>query len=166
MEGVAGLESPAEMLPGPGIVGCRVHGGPFGRQPGGPVEAPVGVGPGNPLVDSGVPQVLEEAAAHHLADLRLVIGDEVLGNPVDDLGDALLPLPVGHGHLDLAPGQAHHRCNPGGAGYGHREVLEEGVEVFPHVGVPVDEVEHLVEEDQHRRIRGGEDVGQGTGPRG
>ena len=46
--------------------------------------------------------VVEEPAAHDLADLALVIGDQVLGHTPHDLGDPVLPLNIPVGHLHLA----------------------------------------------------------------
>ena len=163
MERVAGLEPPPEGLLGPVLVGGRVHGGPLGREPVGPLEAPVGIGVGNPPSGSFAAQVLEESPPDHLADFRLVVGDEVLGHPVDDLGDAFLPFQVALGHLGLAAGQADHGGGVGGPGNRDGQVLEEGVEVVGHVAVPVDEVQHLVEEDEDGGLRRGEYVPQGPG---
>ena len=54
---------------------------------------------------------------------------------------------------------------PRGAGDGDRQVLQEGVEALCHAAMPVHEVQHFVEQQQHRCVRGGEHPCQCLGPR-
>ena len=164
MKGVAALEPPAQEVPRPGL-GRGVHRGPLRGQPGASLEAPVRIGPGDLPAGALLAQVLEQPAAHHLADLGLVVGDEVPGHPAHHLGEPVLPLLVPIGHLHLAARQADDRRGPGRAGDRHRQVLYEGVEAFGHSPVAVDEVQHLVEQQQHRRFRGHKHLGQRLGPR-
>ena len=161
MEGIAGIEPGAQKLPGLGFGAGRIHRQPLRRQAGGALEAPVGVGFGDFPAHALLAQILEQPAAHHFADLRFVVGDEVLGDAAHHLGDLLLPLLVPVRHLHLAARQADDRGGMGGSGDRHREVLNEGVEALRQVAMTVDEVQHLVEQQQHRRSRGGEQLGEG-----
>ena len=98
MEGIAGLEPAPEKLPCPGLGGGGVHRKPFGGEAGGAFEAPVGVGPGHSPAHALFAEIFEKAAPNHLADLGLVVGNEVAGDAADHLGQAFLPLlvPIGH----------------------------------------------------------------------
>ena len=58
-------------------------------------------------------------------------------------------------HFDLAAWQADDCRSLRGAGDGDRQVLNEGVEAFGHASMAVNEVEHLVEQQQHGRVCGG-----------
>ena len=163
MERVARLEPPAQEVARLRAAGRRVDRRPLGRQPGAPFEAPVGVRPGRLPPRARVAEVLEQPPAHHLADLRLVVRHQILGDAADHLGDPVLPLPVPVGHLHLAARQTDDRGGPGGAGRRDRQVLDEGVQRLGHAAMPVDEVQHLVEQQQHRRVRGGEHRGDRLG---
>ena len=165
MERIAGCEPAPQKLPRLGLGRGGVDRQPFGRQARGPLEAPFGIGLGDLLADPLAAQVLEQPPAHHLADLRFVVGDQVAGDAPDHLGDPVLPLLVPIGHLHLAARQAHDRGRAGGAGDRHRQVLQEGVERLGQAAVAVDEVEYLVEQQQHGRPGGGEQARQGLGSR-
>ena len=160
MEGIARLEASAQKLPRLGLGGCRIHRQPLGRQPRRALEAPVRVGLGHFLARARLTQVLEQAAADHLADLRFVVGDQIARHPPHHLGDAFLPLLIPVRHFHLAARQADDRGGVGSAGDGNGEVLDEGVEALRQAAMAVDEVQHLVEQQQHRRIRGGEHAGK------
>ncbi len=164
MERIAGLEATAEELAGLGLGRGRVHRRPLRRELRPPLEAPVAEGFGDVLPDLLASQVLEEPPADDLADLGLVVGDQVLGDATYDLRDPLLPLRVPVGHLDLAARQADHRGAVGGAGGGDGQVLDEGVERLGHAAVAVQEVEHLVEEEEHGRAGRLKDARDRIGP--
>jgi hypothetical protein len=53
-----------------------------------------------------VPHIFEQTPSDHLADLGLVVGDEILGHTSHNLGDPLLPLEIPIGHLHLAHGSS------------------------------------------------------------
>ena len=161
MEGIARLEAPAQKLPRLGLGGCRIHRQPLGRQPRRALEAPVRVGLGHFLARTRLAQVLEQPAADHLADFRFVVGNEIPRHPPHHLGDALLPLLIPVRHFHLAARQADDGGSVGSAGDGNREVLDEGVEALRQAAMAVDEVQHLVEQQQHRGIRDGEHPGEG-----
>ena len=108
VERVARLEAALQELARLGLGRGRVHGGPLGRELRPPLEAPVAEGPGDVLPDLLAPEVLEEPPPDDLADLGLVVGDQVLGDAPHDLRDLVLPLLVPLGHLDLAARQADH----------------------------------------------------------
>jgi hypothetical protein len=63
-------------------------------------------------------------------------------------------------------GQADHGGPPGRAGRRHGEVLDEGVKGVREAPVPVQEVEDLVEQDQHAAARRLEDPVEGLRPGG
>ena len=84
---------------------------------------------------------------------------------MNHLLDPLLPLLIPIGHFDLAARQADDRRGPGGPGHSHGQVLNEGMEAFGHAAVAVDEVQHLIEQQQYRRLCGGEHFGQRLGSR-
>src|SRR3989442_12933570 len=75
--------------------------GPFGRELRSPLEAPVGVRTSDATSGTLGTQVFEEPPAHHLADLALVICQQLSGDPPDNPRDPALPphVPVA-GHLD------------------------------------------------------------------
>ena len=151
MERIAGLEAALQELARLGLGRGRVHRRPLRRELRPPLEAPVAVGLGDVLPDLLAAQVLEEPPPDDLADLGLVVGDQVLGDAPHDLRDPVLPLLIPLGHLDLAARQADHRRAVRGAGRGDGQVLDEGVERLGHAAVAVQEVQHLVEEQEHRR---------------
>lgn len=91
------------------------------------LKAPIGVIPRNPAANALVADILEEASPHNLADFGLVIGDQILRDAPHDLGDALLPLLVPVGHLDLTARQADDPRGARRAGHRDREVLNEGM---------------------------------------
>ena len=105
-----------------------VHRGPLGRKLRAPLEAPVAEGPGDVLANLLAAEILEEAPAYDLADLGLVVGDQVLGDAAHHLRDLVLPLLIPLGHLDLAARQADHARAVRRAGGGDGQVLDEGVE--------------------------------------
>jgi hypothetical protein len=82
-ERAACLEPLAEELPRLGLRRRRVHGRRFRRELRPPFEAPVGEGRRHVLPDPLASQILEEPATGDLADLRLVVGDEVLGDAAE-----------------------------------------------------------------------------------
>ena len=129
------------------------------------LEAPVRAGSCDSLARALVAEVFEQAPAHHLTDLGLVVGNQVAGDAADHLGDPLLPLPVPVGHLDLAARQADDRRGAGCPGDRDGQILQEGMEALGHAAVTVDEVQHLVEQQQHGGARGGEHPGQRFGSR-
>ena len=100
-----------------------------------------------------------------LADLGFVVRQQILGDAADHLRDAVLPRQVEVGHLDLAARQADDRGPVGGPGHRDGQVLDEGVERIGHPPVAVHEVEHLVEQHQHRRARRREHPPEGVGAR-
>ena len=53
-----------------------------------------------------------------------------------------------------------------GGGEGNGQVLQKGVKAFGHAAMAVDEVEHLVEQQQYGSIGGGEHLGQRLGSGG
>jgi hypothetical protein len=111
-----------------------------------PLEAPVAVCLGDVLPDLLATEVLEEPPSNDLADLRLVVGDPILGDAPHHLRDLVLPLLIRSRHFDLTARQADHRRAVRGAGGGDGQVLDEGVKRVGHRLVAVQEVEHLVEE--------------------
>ena len=165
MEGVAGLEPAPQKLPCLRLRRRGVHGQPLRGQAGAALEAPVRESPCDSLARALVAKVLKQAPAHHLADLGFVVGDQIAGDPADHLGDPLLPLLVPVGHLDLAARQADDRRGAGGPGNRDGQVLEKGMEALGHAAVAVDEVQHLVEQQQYGSVRGGEYPGQCFGSR-
>ena len=166
MEGIAGLETAGQDFPGAGVSGGGVGGQPLRREPGAPLEAPLRVRLRHPAANLPVAQVLEQAAAHHLADVRFVVRHQVARHASHQFGDAVLPRQVVLGHVDLASRQADDRDRPLRSGYRHGEVLQEGVEVVGSLApVPVQVVQHLVEEQQDRAVRRVEDPGQRLRPR-
>ena len=165
MKWVAGLEPAPQKLPCFALRRRRIYCQPLRRKAGASLEAPVRDRSCDSLAHALVAEVLEQAPAHHLADLGLVVGDQVAGDAADHLGDPLLPLLVPVGHLDLAARQADDCRGAGGPGDGDGQVLEKGVEALGHVPVAVDEVQHLVEQQQHRGVRGGEYPSQRLGSR-
>ena len=114
MEGVARFETATQTFARLRLRRRAVHRHPFGGKAGGPLEAPVRTSLRDPPADSLVPEILEEPPANDLADLGLVVGDEIARDAAHDLGDPVLPLPVPVGHLHLAARQADHRRRPGG----------------------------------------------------
>ena len=92
MERVAGLEAALQELARLGLGRGRVHRGPLRRELRPPLEAPVAEGLGDVLPDLLASQVLEEPPPDDLADLGLVVGDQVLGDAPHDLRDLVLPL--------------------------------------------------------------------------
>ena len=95
--------------------------------------------------------MIEQAPPDHLAHLRLVVREQVLGDSPDDLGDPVLPCQVEIRHLDLAAWQADDGRSVRRPRHRHGQVLDEGVERIRHLPVAVDEVEHLVEQHERRR---------------
>src|SRR5262249_34524246 len=67
-------------------------------------------------------------------------------------------------HLHLAARKADDGRPAGGAGGRHGEVLDEGVEGLGEVAVAVEEVEDLVEEEEHTAAGGLEDAAKGFRP--
>src|SRR3972149_5733466 len=106
MERVAGLEASLQELARLGLGRGRIHRGPLRRELRAPLEAPVAVGLGDVLPDLLASQVLEEPPPDDLADLGLVVGDQVLGDAPHHLRDPVLPLLIRLRHLDLASRQA------------------------------------------------------------
>ena len=160
MEGVTCLEPVPQKLPCLGLRRRGVDRQPFGGKAGGPFKAPVRVGFGDSLANAFVAKILEQATTHHLADLGFVIGDKVARHATDHLGESVLPLLIPIGHLDLAARQADDCRGLGGTGNGDGQILNERVKAFGHASVAVDEVEHLVEQQQHGRSRSSEHFGQ------
>ena len=164
MKWEAGLEPPLEVLPGLRLGRSRVDGRPLGRKLRPAFEAPVGESLRNVLADSFAAEVLEEPPADDLANLRLVVCDQVLGDPADDLGDLLLPLEIPVRHLYLAAREADDRRSASRPRHGDSQVLEEGMERFPKGAVSVQEVQNLVEEDEDGTTSRCEDAAEGFGP--
>ena len=165
MEGVARLEPAPQKLPCLRLRRRGVHGQPFRGEAGAALEAPVRESPCDSLARALVAEILEQAPAHHLADLGFVVGDQIAGDAADHLGDPLLPLLVPVGHLDLAARQADDRRGAGCPGDRDGQVLQKGMEALGHAAMAVDEVQHLVEQQQHRGVRSGEHPGQRLGSR-
>ena len=92
MERVAGLEAALQELARLGLGRGRVHRGPLRRELRPPLEAPVAEGLGDVLPDLLAAEVLEEPPPDDLADLGLVVGDQVLGDAPHHLRDLVLPL--------------------------------------------------------------------------
>jgi hypothetical protein len=69
------------------------------------------------------PQRFKEPTPHHFADLRFVIGNQVLRHPPHDLGDPVLPLQIPVGHFDLASRQTDNSRAVRGARHRDRQVL-------------------------------------------
>ncbi len=164
MKRVAGLEATTQELAGLGLGRGRVHRRPLRRELSPPLEAPVAEGLGDVLPDLLASKVLEESPPHNFADLGLVVGDQILGDAPHDLRDSFLPFRVPVGHLDLAARQADHRGAVRGTGGRDGQVLDEGVERLCHAAVAIQEVEHLVEEEEHGRARRLEDARDRIGP--
>ena len=76
-----------------------------------------------------------------------------------------LPLLVPIGHFHLAARQADDRRGMSGGGEGDGQVLQESVKALGHAAMAVDEVEDLVEQQQHGSIGGGEHLVQSLGSR-
>ena len=163
VERIARLEPAPEKISALGRSGSGVHGSPLGGKPSRSLKAPVGVGLGHQLAHALFAEVLEQASSHDLADLGLVVGNEVACDASHDLGDTVLPPLVPLRHLDLAARQADDGRGPGRTGCSNGQVLEKGVKGLGHAAVAVDEVQHLVEQQQHRRLGGGKYPSQSLG---
>src|SRR5262245_27763883 len=99
MEGIAGVEASAQELSRLGLSGGRVHRSPFWRQLSTTLKAPVGITLSHAFPQALVSQVLEQTPSDHLADLGLIVGDEILRDSAHDLGNPLLPLKIPVSHL-------------------------------------------------------------------
>ena len=102
--------------------------------------------------------------------LGLIVGDEVLGNPVDHRFTTFV-IRSCHSRSasvisTLAAGQAYHGGSVSCACHCDGEVLDEGIEVVCHIPVPVDEVEYLIKQDENRRLCYGEEASENPGTRG
>ena len=128
MEWVADLETGSQKLARLRLGRGRIYGGPLGRELRAPFKAPVPERRTNVLPDLVTPKVLKEPTPHDLADLRLVVGNQVLGDATHHFRDFVLPLLVRRRHLDLAARQADDRRPVRGPGGGDRQVLDKGVE--------------------------------------
>src|SRR5579883_1031348 len=111
MKRVARLKTAPEELPSLGFRRGRVHRGPFRRQLGSSLKAPIGKGRSRVLPGALAAQVLEQPPPDHLSDLRFIVGNQILGNAPRNFRDLLLPLEIPVGHLDLAPRQADDRSS-------------------------------------------------------
>ena len=121
------------------------------------LEAPIGIIACDPLPHPLVADTLEEPASDDLADLSLVVCEQIARHAAHNPGDPLLPQLIGICHFDLAARQANHGgCSRDARGR-YCQVLDEGIEAFSHAAVAVDEIEHLIQQQQHRGIRYGED---------
>ena len=165
MEWVTRLEPAPQELPCLRLRRGGIDGCPFGWELSPPLEAPVGEAFRHVLPDALAPQVLEQPAPDHLADFGLVVGNEILGDPPDDLRDPVLPLEVPVSHLDLAAWETDDGGPVGRASSGDSKILEERVERVGHLAMAIHEVEDLVEQQQHRRAGRLEDTGDGLGAR-
>ena len=137
MEWVTCLESALQELACLGLGRRGVHCGPLGRELRAPLETPVAERLCNVLACPLVAEILEQPPAYDLADLGLVVGDEVLGHATYDFRDLVLPLLIPLRHLHLAARQADHACAVCGAGGGDGKVLNESVERVRHSAVSV-----------------------------
>ena len=140
MKRIARLKPAPQELSCLGFCRCAVHGHPFGGKPGGTLETPVRIGFRDPFADVFVAKMFEQPATDDVADLRLVVGDQVARDTTNDLGDPILPLSIPVGHLDLAARQADDSRGSGGAGNRDCEILDEGMEALSHAAVPADAV--------------------------
>jgi hypothetical protein len=75
---------------------------------------------------------MAESKSAAFTDFGFIIRNEVFGNTPDDLRNSVLPLLIPFRHLDLAAGQADHHGSFGPAGYGDRQILDEGMEAVGH----------------------------------
>src|SRR5262245_55577857 len=165
MEGVAGFKPALEELTGFSFCGGRVHGGPFWWQLGAALEAPVSKRFGDALLVALGALVLKQPPPHHLADFGFVVGYQILGHASHDFGNALLPLEIPIGHLDLAAGQADDRCSSGSSSHGHSEILEKCIEGLSQPPMTIDKVQHFVKEEEHATASRSEEASQGLCPR-
>ena len=165
VEGIAGLEARPQMLARLRLRGGAVHQRPLRGKPLAPLEAPVGVEPGHLLPEPVVADVVEQPPPDHLAHLRLVVREQVLGDAPDDLGDLVLPRQIEIRHLDLAARQADDGRSVRRPRHRDGQVLDEGMEPIGHPTVAVDEVEHLVEQHQHGRAGRREHAAESLGAR-
>ena len=165
MKRVARLKSPPQKLPRFGIGGGAVHRRPLGGQPGVALKAPVGVSCGDLPPHTIAAQILKQTPAHHLADFRLIVGDEILRHPVHHLGDALLPFLIPAGHLHLTARQADDSHRMTGTGNRHRQILQKGVKRFGHIAMPIEKVQRFVKQQQRRPVGGCEHPPQRLGAR-
>ena len=129
------------MLARPSLRGGAVHQRPLRRQPLAPLEAPVGVEPGHPLPEPFIADVVEQPPPDHLAHLRLVVREQVLGHAPDHLGDLVLPRQIEVRHLHLAARQADDRRAVRRPRHRDGQVLDERMERIRHLPVAVDEVD-------------------------
>ena len=165
MERIAGLEARPQMLARLRLRCGAVDQRPLRRKPLAPLEAPVRVESGHLLPEPVVADVVEQPPPDHLAHLRLVVREEILGDAPDDLGDLVLPRQIEIRHLDLAARQADDGRSVRRSRHRDRQVLDERMERIGHLPVPVDEVEHLVEQHQHRRAGRREHAAESLGAR-
>jgi hypothetical protein len=90
------------------------------------------------------------------------VGNQVLGDAPDDLGNLVLPLLVPLRHLDLAARQRDDARPMRRAGRGDGQILNEGMEKVGTSAVAIEIVQHLVEEQEHGCIRGLEHTRDGV----
>src|SRR5439155_24996823 len=91
MERIAALEAPLQKLPGLGLSRGGINGSPLGRELRSPLEAPVAESLGDVLADLLAPKVLKKPPPDDLADLGLVVGDQLLRHGAYHLKDLLFP---------------------------------------------------------------------------
>jgi hypothetical protein len=156
VEWIAGLEATTEKISRFGFGRRGIDGHPFGRELMAALKAPIGIFPRDPLADALIAYLLEHPPADYFADLGFVVGEEVARDTAHNPGDPLLPQLIQVGHFDLAARQTDHGGSAGDTRRRHRQVLDEGMEAIRHAAVAVDEIEHFVEQQQHRSTGCGE----------
>ena len=99
------------------------------------------------------------AAGTPPADFGLVVSNQILGHAAYHFGQPAQPLLVPVGHFDLAAHQADDCHGPRGAGRRYRQVFDEGMKGRGHISVAINEIQYLVEQQQHRRLHRGQRLG-------
>ena len=151
MKRVTRLEAALQELACLRLSGSRVHRRPLRWELRATLETPITEGLRDVLTDLLAPEIVKEPPSDDFTDLCLIVGNQVLSDAPHNLRDPVLPLLIPLGHLYLTARQTDHARTMSRAGSGDRQVLDEGVERLRHPAVAVQEVEHLVEQQQDRR---------------
>src|ERR1019366_5610309 len=117
------------------------------------LETPVRVGQCDGSAGRLFADVIEQAATQHFANLSFIVYQQILGDSLDDFGDAFLPFRVPLRHLDLAAGQTDYGGTPGGASHRDRQVLYERMKTVSSIAITIEVIQHLVEKNQYRTAR-------------
>src|SRR5580704_4570206 len=94
MKGVASLEARPQVVARLRLGGRAIDSRPLWRQFRAMLEAPVRVGQCDRSADGLFTDVIEQAATYHFANLSFIVYQQILGDSLDDFGDAFLPFRV------------------------------------------------------------------------